>query len=263
MGNPKSVSRAMILACAAAALLGSGQVARASSADPLSALTEVMITSQQSILLALAEALGPDATSVLTFSTVTNVAGGSYSLTSAAGSTYLGMAFNYSLSGSMDSLGNTSESGSGTIGGQAIAESATGLLAGDPEYDWTDHVIINGFEYKRVGKTKVTFNPTSSSVVLENVGTGKQYNGTDMGESRPGGIHWTWLVESDPIPPKGDGIKIDASGDIDPTSGFGTFKASIEPLPEPGTVWTMLTGVFGGLACLPAMLRARRRERDS
>ena len=77
--------------------------------------------------------------------------------------------------------------------------------------------------------------------------------GVDTLQARPGGIKYTWAIESDPIPDK-PGLRGDASGEIDPTNGIGLFEVSTTPVPEPSTVWTTITGLMA-LCSLPRMLR--------
>ena len=147
-----SIQAASLFVCAACAMLATSQVAWATSMEPDQVLTEVMINSQEGILEALGEAFGPDPASVLAFTSTMNFSSNTFSFSATAGDTYQGRSFAYTATGSMDSLGNTTESGSGSIGSFAIASSGTGLLSGDPEYDIQGTVEINNVQYKRVGR---------------------------------------------------------------------------------------------------------------
>jgi len=244
--------RTVLLLCVGAAVLGNCKVAHAGPLPVDESLVEIMMDAQQSFIVSLLEAFGSDAGNTLSFSTQTDFAAGTFSYTADPGSTYQGMLLNFTESGSSDVLGNATYSGSGTIGGMEILASGSNVVVGDPEYDYTDTIKINGVEYKVVGKNKVFFDtPSTSEATL--TANGKNYKGVDTLQARPGGIKYTWAIESDPIPDK-PGLRGNASGEIDPTNGMGLFEVSTTPVPEPSTVWTTITGLMA-LCSLPRMLR--------
>lgn len=234
--------RIVLLLCLGGAVLGGGKVAHAGPLPVDESLIEIMMDAQQSFIVSLLEAFGADAGNTLSFSTQTDLALGTFSYTADPGSTYQGMLLNFTESGSSDVLGNAAYSGSGTIGGMAIVASGMNVVTGDPEYDYSDTIKINGVEYKVVGKNKVFFDtPSTSEATL--TANGKNYKGVDTLQARPGGIKYTWAIESEPIPSK-PGVRGDASGDIDPINGVGAFEVSTTPVPELSTVWTTITGIM-------------------
>ena len=122
----------------------------------------------------------------------------------------------------------------------AITVRGSNVVVGDPEYDYTDTITINGVEYKVVGKNKVIFGrPSTSTAILTS--NGKNYNAVDILSVRElTAIKYTWVIDSNPIPDKSS----DASGSIDPTNGVGSFEARTTAVPEPSTVWMAITGTL-------------------
>jgi hypothetical protein len=263
MHNSRFTLSALILVCFVATLFRGGPVAYASPISPsdnAALLTETLIEAEGGILLGLGEDLGPDPGNILSFTSAIDFTADTFSFSADPGTEYLGQALIYSASGSMDpTTGDTSYTGSGTLGTSAISETGSGVWTGDPDYPFTDDITIGGVTYSRVGMTHVDTGNRTSSVTLKNKTTGKTYSGTDTYNSNGGKINYTWGIASDPIPAQG-GIKVDATGVIDLDTGLGIFDAVIgPPTPEPATIWMVLSGALV-LGFAPLMSRPRRPE---
>ncbi len=220
--------------------------------------TEVMMESQGLEAILLGQALGPDNSSTLSFTSQVDSQGSSFQYSVASGSTYLGMPLSWNTSGSFDATSGL-WSWTTTLSIGALNLNSTGgggpFAGGDPPY--FGHLDLPlSFPPLKTVVSNVTYSQTATRTVSE--GTITVYDalnnvissGTHVDNyilQGPNAGSWEWdtgLITG----ALGKGaFTVSALGFIPaPGGGAGDFTLQISAVPEPSTFFmTALAGLVG------------------
>ncbi len=249
-----------------AALLAGAAGAKASQIT-LAEVTETMMSVASKEGTALGVALGPDASSLLQFSSFVDPNARTFSFTTLPGQHYLGMAVSLTTVGVYNiGLGQYTWNAAGSVGASSWSDSGSAVWTGDPTETIPEHTVtLFGHSYSVRGTVETSPDPTNDRITLSKgdfvfhdlATPNPKFLGGTSGTDKYNITTGKWTFDYSWTPADKDCsdpcFDMGAVGQQGLVGGDGTFAIKNSPVPETSSLFLLC----GGLAILFSRHRLR------